>query len=818
MSFFHRKKKLLIKDPYLVRMELVDDYQPANNAEVKQALADVSAQEKEQNEPILTDTLPFASFKTAEDFLGQLRDIAAENAEVIKFKYFAIWKYDPNEKVKLGEPDSNKNLNPSEFITLNREGHAFQVSAEYENLTKQLFEEIFNDPDNAEISYDDKIDYCKELRQAYLDSTQIDENEVAELPSLADTEKGDVNLKIPAFSTTSNNVNTPNPNTVVADQSPVYDPSTGTFSNGSQAQNVPVNVATTAQAPNDSNSAPQATVVNDQGVRTFDAPVPDNTQPQVRESAVPSVSSANARRSIRKSVEDEVKTHTDEAKAKGHIEAPQFTVKDLDSIEPGKNGYVEYRLDQAKKHFNSQLKSIAKTVSSKNEKAILANRQAYSKQVDEALKKFKQDHAHDDDKIFADIQNSLKDERDTELASKNKQVDLDKDNQLKDAKSAYDKQVQQIEHQAATKKQDNEVQLTAKYTDMAQESFKKRMDEHYLELQDNEDELTHKLSVQYNLKSREDAAQLRASGDDILQKAFDKMNKQLDKIEANAIKENNSAKETTISQQRVENERQRLEAPFDEVRQKNQKITDLTSELSSTKVQRDHFQKIAADNEALLHQQKAKIESLQENVNALTVKNANDKIAKSNDENAEMINKLIAMQLAKSLGTDKQDEEQAESPKQKTNDEQLKTMVKGMKRLTFGFVTLLLIVIAGGAGLYIHQEQVYNQRISDTTRTLKSQVVAAQKAQPKQLGQEEANKKATVALHENSQKKLDKYANEQYYQLDKAIINNDADAANTAVKNMDDLKMNDHYRAAQAQNLLNKAGNYSLANKVGDAN
>ena len=52
MSFFHRKKKLLIRDPYLVRMELVDDYQPANNAEVKQALADVSAQEKEQNEPI----------------------------------------------------------------------------------------------------------------------------------------------------------------------------------------------------------------------------------------------------------------------------------------------------------------------------------------------------------------------------------------------------------------------------------------------------------------------------------------------------------------------------------------------------------------------------------------------------------------------------------------------------------------------------------------------------------------------------------------------------------------------------------------------
>ena len=66
---------------------------------------------------------------------------------------------------------------------------------------------------------------------------------------------------------------------------------------------------------------------------------------------------------------------------------------------------------------------------------------------------------------------------------------------------------------------------------------------------------------------------------------------------------------------------------------------------------------------------------------------------------------------------------------------------------------------------------------------------------------------------------LEKYPSEKYYALDKAIIQNNASAANAAVQAMgNDLAMGDRYRASQAESLLKTMNNQDLANKVADAN
>lgn len=79
---------------------------------------------------------------------------------------------------------------------MNREDHQFTINSEYQNMTVQLFEVIFNDPDNADFSYEDKLDYCKKLREAYLNSTQLDESQIASLPSMNEANKGNVKLSI----------------------------------------------------------------------------------------------------------------------------------------------------------------------------------------------------------------------------------------------------------------------------------------------------------------------------------------------------------------------------------------------------------------------------------------------------------------------------------------------------------------------------------------------------------------------------------------------------------------------------------------------
>lgn len=78
--------------------------------------------------------------------------------------------------------------------------------------------------------------------------------------------------------------------------------------------------------------------------------------------------------------------------------------------------------------------------------------------------------------------------------------------------------------------------------------------------------------------------------------------------------------------------------------------------------------------------------------------------------------------------------------------------------------------------------------------------------------------KATTALHDGSLKELNKYQTETYYDLDKAIINNDANAVNDAAKQLANLNLKDSYRAMQTENLLKKANNNDLATKVADAN
>lgn len=818
MSFFHRKRKqkFLITDPYLVRFELASDFTPENNSQIKQILDDVSKVQKENHETPLSETLPFASFKTAEDFFDQLRSVAAQNAQPINFDYFAVWTYDTNEPTKIGKPSSGDG-NPHELITMNREDHQFTINSEYQNMTVQLFEVIFNDPDNADFSYEDKLDYCKKLREAYLNSTQLDESQIASLPSMNEANKGNVKLSIPSLSHPEVAVKEAENNNAA----PVYDPTSHTFSTPATTNNEqPTSAKAASQA-----EAPQSTTINDQGVRTFDTPT--NVTNEARETTQSAEHQPKReRRTMRKSVEDEAQEQTDLARTKGHIDAPQFAVSVLDPVEPGHKGYVEYQLNQRMKTYNTILKKMGKQISSKNEKAIINVRQTFSKQVDQAIQEFDKKHEHDDDKLFANIQNDMKDKANDKIKEANDVVDL-KTQKLKDqAKQSYDSQINEINHQAEKEKIDNENNIMQSFTNKAQDIFSDQLAEHDQKLQKSKDELVHKLNLKYELESREQAAQLRADGDKILQEAFRKMNDNLDNLKSQTIRENNSAKEVNISQQRVENEKQRLEAPFKDLQQAQSKIQAMQDRLSTATAERDQYKKQLTDQEALLHESSHKMEAMQERINTLTTKQANDKVSKSNNDSVELLNKLVTLQVAQAMGkpktiTAEQSEQQPDQPVEAApanNNSNMNLMMKGFKRLTFVLIVVIVALLALGGWGFVHQQRAYSQQLTNNTKLMNAKLAKARQAnQP--ISQKEADQKALIALHENSLSKLNKYSNEQYYNLDKAIVENNASAAQSAVQGMgNNLHMNDHYRAAQAQNLLTKAGNNSLAKKVGDAN
>ena len=140
-------------------------------------------------------------------------------------------------------------------------------------------------------------------------------------------------------------------------------------------------------------------------------------------------------------------------------------------------------------------------------------------------------------------------------------------------------------------------------------------------------------------------------------------------------------------------------------------------------------------------------------------------------------------------------------------------MLHGVKRLVVMFFLLLVLMICGFSYYTYRQHKENAARVEQITQTMNKKVAKAKQASSnvvqesyKTSSTTDETQAALNALHASNGTELDKYKNEKYYALDKAIINNDAKAADAAVKAMGtDLAMNDRYRSTQAVSLLNQA-------------
>lgn len=381
MGLFHRKNKkksIMLDDKYTIRLEFVDQFKPENNTQVAEAIQSASETEKNNGLPALDQTLPFATLKTAEDLFDNLRDVVAETAEPIEFDYLAIWLFDKTKKAKMGKPNSDDG-NPHEYITL----PGFKLNYDYQNLTKVIFETIFNLPENSDVSYDEKIEICQDLKQAYLESVNVGENEIARLPKKDEIEKGAVTLDVPAYSTSE-------PPAEAEPKKQYYDAKTHTFSDHPIEDDTPSTTETVAAEPV---STP--------------APAPIEKPKPAAKPTAPAASTVHETRSAVRAVTDAADDEQKLAREKGHVSAPQFEVAELDPVEPGQHGYVEYQLNQRKKTFNALLQNSAEKINDKNEKAILDLRESYKTKIEKAVANFRKQHKNDAANLHAKIANEL---------------------------------------------------------------------------------------------------------------------------------------------------------------------------------------------------------------------------------------------------------------------------------------------------------------------------------------------------------------------------------------------------------------------------
>lgn len=816
MGLFKKKNKtksVMLDDKYTIRLEFADAFKPENNPQVAEAIESASEFERDNGLPEASATLPFMTFKTTEDLFDRLRNVVAETAEPIEFSYLAIWLFDKNQKAKMGKPNSEGG-NPHEYITL----PGFKLDYDYQNLTKVIFETIFNLPENSDVSYDEKIEICQDLKQAYLESVNVDENEIARLPKESEVDKGAVTLDVPAYSVTESE-----PETNVT----TYNPDSHTFStsnsvDASAANSVAESVAMTPTTPEP--SAPVA-----------------QPQVQVAKQSVKPAPEVHETRSAVRSINDTVDDEQAIAREKGHVTAPQFEVAELDPVDPGQHGYVEYQVNQRRKTYNKILQNSAEKLNDKNEKAIMDLRETYKKAVEKAVLKYRKDHQNDKQDLHSQINTQLMAAKQRDLQAEFKKIDQQHDKDLREAQLAFEQLKNQLESDAKTNKEQAQTRLTKHYQQLADKQFANEWAKIERRNHENEAKIRQEKQRHYELKAREDAAQLRVSALELLQNMLADETKELDVYQTQVTNEHLNAKQITISENRSETEKQRIQAPFEELREANKTISALKEQLARTEALRDSAE---TENTALRNDKKqleSKNETLLNEKLAVTKElstRTRDTEKQNNDDLNTTLSNYIKLKLAaemqpqpprqqvatvESTAVSEKKDEQGHG---ENYSKQMNGMLHGVRRLVALFMVLLLLIICGFGYYTYHQHKQNEAQISQMTQTMNKKIAKAKQTSSNVVQESYKNSSSTDetqaalnALHSSNATELDKYKNEKYYALDKAIINNDAKAADEAVKTMgNDLGMNDRYRASQAVSLLNQAGDSSLATKVSDAN
>lgn len=814
MGLFHRKNKkksIMLDDKYTIRLEFADQFKPENNTQVAEAIQSASETEKNNGLPALDQTLPFATLKTAEDLFDNLRDVVAETAEPIEFDYLAIWLFDKTKKAKMGKPNSDDG-NPHEYITL----PGFKLNYDYQNLTKVIFETIFNLPENSDVSYDEKIEICQDLKRAYLESVNVGENEIARLPKKDEIEKGAVTLDVPAYSTSE-------PPAEAEPKKQYYDAKTHTFSDHPIEDDTPSITETVAAEPV---STP--------------APAPIEKPKPAAKPTAPAASTVHETRSAVRAVTDAADDEQKLAREKGHVSAPQFEVAELDPVEPGQHGYVEYQLNQRKKTFNALLQNSAEKINDKNEKAILDLRESYKTKIEKAVANFRKQHKNDAANLHAKIANELYAAKQRELKAEYAKIDRQREDDLEQAERVYQQQQSKINSDSENNKQQAEQRLSKHYEQLANKKFDTEWAEIKRRNDDAETKLRQEKQRHYELQAREDAAQLRVNGLDLLQQMLTDETQELDDYRTQVTNEHLNAKQIVISENRSETEKQRIQAPFEELREANKTISDLKEQLSRTEALR-----ATAENEnAALKSDKQLLQEKNDSLMNEKLAAAKELSTKDSKNKNDELNSTLSNYIKFKLATEMQpqqpttrvaavestavaaDDHQTSKGHGEQYTKQMDGMLHGVKRLVVMFFLLLVLMICGFSYYTYRQHKENAARVEQITQRMNKKVAKAKQTNSnvvqesyKASSATDETQAALNALHANNGTELDKYKNEKYYALDKAIINNDAKAADAAVKAMGtDLAMNDRYRSTQAVSLLNQAGDTALANKVSDAN
>lgn len=801
-----KPKTNLPKEDILVKMELSNEF--AKSEQVQEIIDNLSENQASAGLVPLKESLPFASFKTAEDFLQALRtQVASKENDSVSFAYFGVWQYDTDKPVS----EKKKKENPIELI----EVPFFEVAYDFENLTKPLFEDIFNNPENDGVEYSEKKELCEMLKQAYIDSTSEREDMVARIPSLEEVKTGNVDLSI------VKNVPGQSQNSSQEANNPIYDPSVNDFV--ARKELLPSEPSKTEDISKANSDNPEIT--NSTLQMDLASSEEEKIQKKDDENALKAqqeIARNNEQRQPKRKQAKEEKIEAEyDFTEEASIAAPQFTVDDLEAVPVSDDNYVSYKLNERKKHNNNVLKLAAKRISDANKRILLEKQVESDRQINERLEQFELENSDVLDNLHEEISKKHQTNVDREI---NKVVkNLDKTFSLKkqEAKAVYENKLKLLDEERKEAEDQKRNEIVDRENKAAEVEYDKRFAEELETLNNSVDKYREELTRKAQIDFQDAVSALAISANEKLNDLVQKCEEDHEQYKQKVLRDNLRAQEVVASKNRAIAEKTKLAQPFEQLKQAEDRIHKL---LNDNQTQTSAVESLRQQNEALQTELK--------NMNMRYEQLMNNKVVSAKEEAAQALNsqannannafnQYLQYQMAQDINkSNNASNRPSEAPK-------LKRTKKGF---LFGSIASILILGILGAGGYTfyqmdsNSKQVQAQtdkKISAMQSSFSESLSREKKkhtSQPKKVSLDDENKQAVNALHANDLTELDKHSAESYYDLDKALIKNDPQEVITAVNKLNNLDLHDHYRAVQTMYLLKKANNNLLATKVAQAN
>jgi hypothetical protein len=689
-----------ISDKYYLKLAFGTEYD-RNNPKIEEIIQTISTEERENGEPYtLADTLPDMSFKQADVFLRTVQNEMALMGENVTFR--GIETVEINEETNTPSTEDNVQVSP------------LVIDVHFQNITKNIVDEIFRSEKYADFPYADKQEYAILLLGQYQSSVGvIDGAYVAAIPSEEEMNAGVFSTDVPIFSTT-----------VVPTQNVEEEYNDNFEEELAPDEEVSEEIVEEPVEEIDYYNEPEIVEEPVQEIDYYNEPVQEVEPIDYYNEPVQEVEEIDYYSDSEPVVEEE----------QPKVVYPRFDFENIQPVASYESGYVQFKLNERKQEFNRQLEISEQNANQTLIAKIKNQRSNEFRNADELL-----DTVIKNNDTREKVEPTVRETVAQRLANEKKENEIrikhQKQVDLAQAKAEYERKIAEIEKSSSEELVEVNSALEEKYVGIANQE----LHDGQLQAAADLERITLDHRAEYLETAEKNIADFTeqeiASKETNATECFDNMKKSLARYENDLVKQHAKAVLLYNTNNSIEHENGKYQEVLNENRQHDEEIQRLRDEFAR---ERQEMREILSERER------------EENRLRETIQDLQSQVAYLPDEKVGMVSKTIEEQP-------EIEEVTTEPVPQSTPKQSYKHAEKAPlgKRALVGIAAILALGL-GGLGYGVHsigsQESEHNLHHEQTLYKIDNKVDdLGQKITDTDEKAQTAFNKATV-VEENSKK------------------------------------------------------------------